>query len=159
MAWQLEFIKTFMKQQQATSVAQTDVLKQLAAAILGVTPAAPAVQTPQEIRDQKFSNLYVFWTKQNKVKEFKQSDSIDVCQWLQQFDSNIQSFASATCKLDLEAAPLTPQEFAKLLRYKIPHLVETEIGRALETVHKTWETVTVDEIRTAMKSLYKKKEP
>ena len=101
----------------------------------------------------------VFWTKQNKVKEFKQSDSTDVCQWLQQFDSNIQSFASATCKLDLEAVPLTPQEFAKLLRYKIPHLVETEIGRALETVHKTWETAAVNEIRTAMKNLYEKKEP
>ena len=133
--------------------------KQLATAILGVTPAGPAVQTAQEIRDQKFSKLYLFWTKQNKVKEFKQSDSIDVCQWLQQFDSNVKNFASATCELDLEAAPLTPQEFAKLLRYKIPHLVETEIGRALETIHKTWDNATVDEICTSMKNLYEKKEP
>ena len=156
---ELDLLKTFIKQQQATQEAHTDVLKQLATAILGVTPAAPVVQTAQEIREQKFASLYLTWIKQNKVKEFKQADNIDVCQWLQQFDSNIKNFASAVCKLDLEAAPLTAQEFAKLLRYKLPHLVDTDIARALETVHKTWENATVDEIRTAMKSLYEKKEP
>ena len=50
-------------------------------------------------------------------------------------------------------------EFAKLLRYRLSFSAEQEITQALEATQKTWDNATIDEIRTAMKQLYQKREP
>ena len=101
----------------------------------------------------------MLWLKQSKFKEFKHSDSVDVCQWLLQFDSTISNLASAACNLDLAREPLKSLEFGKLLRYRLSFSAEQEITQALEAAGKTWDNATSEEIRTAMKQLYQKREP
>ena len=101
----------------------------------------------------------MLWLKQVKFKEFKHSENVDVCQWLLQFDSTVSNLASAACNLDLVDQPLTSHEFGKLVRYKLSFSAEQEITQALEATGKTWDDATVDQIRTAMKQLYQKREP
>ena len=74
-------------------------------------------------------------------------------------DSTVSNLASAACNLDLGRDPLKSHEFGKFLRYRLSFSAEQEITQALESIHKTWDDATSDEIRTAMKLLYQKREP
>lgn len=142
--------------QQNTDAAQqsADAIRALSDAMRNLVPAPAAVPTDGEVRKAKLEKLYMVWLKSTKLKEFKQSDNVDVRHWLLQFNSCIKDLAMATCNLDLEANSLVTHKFVKLLKFKLPFSIEQEISQALETAHVTWASASVEQIRTAMKQLY-----
>ena len=156
---EVQLLRACLSEQTKVAQANADALTKLTEAMKGLAPSPIVPPTPDEVRNGKFEKLYMLWLKQSKFKEFKHSDNIDVSQWLLQLDSTVTNLASAACNLDLVREPLKPIEFGKLLRYRLSFSAEQEITQALEAIHKTWDNATVDEIRTAMKKLYQKREP
>ena len=156
---EIELLRECLREQTRVAQVNATALAQLSEAMRGLAPIAVVPPTPEEVRNTKFEKLYMLWLKQSKFKEFKHSDSVDVCQWLLQFDSTISNLASAACNLDLAREPLKSLEFGKLLRYRLSFSAEQEITQALEAAGKTWDNATSEEIRTAMKQLYQKREP
>ena len=136
---EVELLRECLKEQTRVAEVNAQALAQLSEAMKGLAPAAVIPPTAEEIRSAKFEKLYMLWLKQVKFKEFKHSDNVDVCQWLLQFDSTVINLASAACNVDLVDQPLRSQ--------------------ALEAAGTTWDDATVDQIRTAMKPLYQKREP
>ena len=156
---EIELLRECLREQTRVAQVNADALAKLSETMKGLAPIPVVAPTVEEIRNSKFEKLYMLWLKQSKFKEFKHSDSIDVSQWLLQLDSTVSNLASAACNLDLTNQPLKPHEFAKLLRYRLSFSAEQEITQALEAMQKTWDNATIDEIRTAMKQLYQKREP
>ena len=66
--------------QQNTDAAQqsADAIRALSDAMRNLVPAPAAVPTDGEVRKAKLEKLYMVWLKSTKLKEFKQSDNIDV---------------------------------------------------------------------------------
>ena len=156
---EVELLTECLKEQTRVAQTNADALAQLSEAMKGLAPVPIVPPTAEDVRNAKFEKLYMLWLKQVKFKEFKQSDNLDVCQWLLQFDSTVSNLASAACSLDLAVQPLTSHEFGKLIRYKLSFSAEQEITQALEAAGTTWDHATVEQIRTAMKQLYQKREP
>ena len=134
---ELELLRECLKEQTKVAQNNADALAQLSAAMRSLAPTPVVAPTADEVRKGKFEKLYMIWLKQSKFKEFKHSDSVDVCQWLLQFDSTVSNLASAACNLDLAREPLRPLEFGKLLRYRLSFAAEQEITQALEAKGKT----------------------
>ena len=134
---EVELLRECLKEQTRVAQANADALAKLSEAMKGLAPIPVVPLTPDEVRNAKFEKLYMLWLKQSKFKEFKHSDSVDVCQWLLQFDSTVSNLASAACNLDLAREPLKSQEFGKLLRYRLSFSAEQEITQALEALNKT----------------------
>ena len=155
---EIELLRECLREQTRVAQVNADALAKLSETMKGLAPIPVVAPTVEEIRNSKFEKLYMLWLKQSKFKEFKHSDNIDVCQWLLQFDSTVSNLASAACNLDLANQPLKSHEFAKLLRYRLSFSAEQEITQALEAAQKMWNNVTSDEICTAMKQLYQKRE-
>ena len=129
--------------------------------IAALTANLSAAQIPNaaDIRATKMEKLYGFFIKHTKLKDYKPYDSIDVKQWLQQFDATIDQIASAGCGIDLSVNPLSAIEFIRLLKAKISYQVEAEILQSLRANGKDWASATIVEVRTAMQQLYMKSEP
>ena len=99
-----------------------EAIAALSLALQGLRPQVPdAVAT----RITKMERLYGFFIKHNKLKDFKPGESTDIYEWLKQFDASIETIASAGCRLDLALAPLTDQEFIRLIKIKISYQIES----------------------------------
>ena len=129
---EIELLRECLKEQTRVAQVNANALAQLSEAMKGLAPIPVVPPTLDEVRNAKFEKLYMLWLKQSKFKEFKHSDSVDVCQWLLQFDSTVSNLASAACNLDLANQPLKSHEFGKLLRYRLSFSAEQEITQALE---------------------------
>ena len=99
--------------------ANAQAMAKLTDAVAALAPPVPPDDVA--VRTAKMEKLYGFFIKHTKLKEYKPCDSEDVRLWLQQFDADIDSIASAGCGLDLTTNPLTSNEFVKLLKTKITY--------------------------------------
>ena len=91
---ELDLLRECLKEQTRVAQVNADALAQLSEAMKGLAPIPVVPPTADEVRNAKFEKLYMLWLKQSKFKEFKHSDSVDVCQWLLQFDSTVSNLAS-----------------------------------------------------------------
>ena len=91
---EVELLRECLKEQTRVAQTNADALAQLSEVMKGLAPVPIVPPTAEDVRNAKFEKLYMLWLKQVKFKEFKQSDNLDVCQWLLQFDSTVSNLAS-----------------------------------------------------------------
>ena len=72
-------------------------------------------------RKIKVAQLHGFLRKSHKVKDFKDSGSENIKEWLIEFDEEIASHATLSCNLNLEneSDALTNREYVSLLKDKL----------------------------------------
>ena len=134
---------------------EKQLLMECIAAFRALAPAGP---NHVAIRASKLEKLYgIFISKHSLLIDYKPYDSIDVRRWLIQFDAAIDSHASGGCSLDLEAKPLAPNEYVRLLKTKISFLTQGEILQSLRTEGREWNTASILEVKAAMLQLYEKR--
>ena len=76
---QIQLLRDCLSEQTRVAQANANALTQLTEAMKNLAPVPVVAPTPEEVRNGKFEKLYMLWLKQNKFKEFKHSDSVDVC--------------------------------------------------------------------------------
>ena len=119
-----------------------------------VLESRPKPPDPVTIRSDKLEKLYGFVIKHTKLRDYKPYDNINVRLWLHQFDTALESIASAGCNLDLKTDPLTALEIIKLLKAKISYQVETVILQFLIASGLDWTNTSFEQVKTAMQQLY-----
>ena len=114
-------------------------------------------------RKIKVAQLHGFLRKSHKVKDFKDSGSENIKEWLIEFDEEIASHATLSCNLNLEneSDALTNREYVSLLKDKLSSYARKEIQRAFESQSPplTWLTVTKQQFRETLLRQFGDKEP
>ena len=159
-------------EQSKTQAKQTKVLAELIAkqgvpavpaAGGGGLPAvpAPARKTPEEILRDKISLLHQLLTKSPKVKDYKTTNDQPIKEWLIDFEETLNSIAKLSCNLDLEAAPLTRDDYVDILRDKLGSQAKKEINRAFEarTPVLKWSTITSAQLKEVLLTQFGDKKP
>ena len=105
-----------LKQQMA---AQTELITRLLGSVnvggqnLNIQPAAPSAA---DIRKSEISKLYINLKKSQKVKDYKEASSENICEWIAKYDLEVANIAKMTCNLDLSNKPLTRQEYIDCIK-------------------------------------------
>ena len=121
----------------------------------------PAKKTNVEIRKDKISQLHQLLRKSHKLKDYKTTSSEHIKEWLLDFDEEISNIATLSCNLDLNANPLTREEYVAILRDKLASCAKKELNRAFEASSPKleWSSVTIVDLKKVLLSQFGDKEP
>ena len=95
------------------------------------------------------------------MKDFKDSGTENIKEWLVEFDEELHSQATLSCNLDLDKEALTDKEYVTLLKDKLSSYARKEIQRACEAQNSDfdWATVTKKDFKEALLKQFGDKEP
>ena len=95
------------------------------------------------------------------MKDYKASSNEHIKEWLKEFDEEVYNIANLSCSLDLDAVPLTRDEYVAILRDKLSTCTKKELLRAFEahTPKLEWSTVTIKQLKDVLLTQFGDKEP
>ena len=116
---------------------------------------AAAERAHMVARTEKFNKLAYSMRKSNKVKEYKDSSSEVIKEWLLKFDQEISTLK----RYNGIADNLTREEIVELFKDKLSHQTINRLNTAFVAKEPvwTWEEVTYDQLKVIMREEYAKR--
>ena len=145
-----------LKQLVDRSVAQDQRMAQLMEQLKNPAPVtlAPAVPNVDHVRKEKIQSINLNLRKSNRLKPYKGTAENDIELFLKRFTEELNNMKVL---VGVEG-DLTRNEYVPLYRSCLDYAVVERVTQVLTCKTKTWENVTIDELKLYMKEEFGSKQ-